>query len=190
MQALIASFWNSTFLPHGYCLQWNPDLLWTLAISDTLIALAYFSIPFALWYFAKHRPDIRQRWLFVLFGLFIISCGITHLLDVLNLWRPDYWLSAASRIITAVLSVITAVVLWRIMPEALRAPSMQQLEQAGQALEQANAELEQRVAQRTRALENANALLQESEARFRSLANAAPVLIWLAGPDGLCSWFN
>lgn len=32
--------------------------------------------------------------------------------------------------------------------------------------------------------------LRESEERFRLMANAAPVLIWLAGTDKLCTWFN
>jgi PAS domain S-box-containing protein len=32
--------------------------------------------------------------------------------------------------------------------------------------------------------------LQESEERFRRLADAAPVLIWISGTDKLCTWFN
>ena len=32
--------------------------------------------------------------------------------------------------------------------------------------------------------------LRESEERFRSMADAAPVMIWLSGTDGLCTWFN
>ena len=32
--------------------------------------------------------------------------------------------------------------------------------------------------------------LRESEARFRTVANAAPVMIWMAGPDKLCTFFN
>ncbi len=32
--------------------------------------------------------------------------------------------------------------------------------------------------------------LQESEERFRNMANSAPVLIWIAGTDKLCYWFN
>jgi PAS domain S-box-containing protein len=32
--------------------------------------------------------------------------------------------------------------------------------------------------------------LRESEERFRSMANAAPVLIWVSGTDRLANWFN
>src|SRR6266480_1897056 len=32
--------------------------------------------------------------------------------------------------------------------------------------------------------------LRESEARFRTVADAAPVLIWMAGTDKLCNFFN
>src|SRR5690242_7703654 len=38
--------------------------------------------------------------------------------------------------------------------------------------------------------EQAEAALRESEERFRLVANAAPVLIWMAGPDKLCTYFN
>ncbi|MBC8072270.1 MAG: PAS domain S-box protein [Deltaproteobacteria bacterium] len=36
----------------------------------------------------------------------------------------------------------------------------------------------------------AEASLRESEQRFRLVADAAPVLIWVSGTDKLCSWFN
>ena len=36
----------------------------------------------------------------------------------------------------------------------------------------------------------AEAALRESEQRFRTTANAAPVLIWMSGADKKCSWFN
>jgi PAS domain S-box-containing protein len=32
--------------------------------------------------------------------------------------------------------------------------------------------------------------LRESEARFRTMANTAPVMIWISGPDKLCTFFN
>jgi PAS domain S-box-containing protein len=34
------------------------------------------------------------------------------------------------------------------------------------------------------------AILRESEERFRLVANTAPVLIWMSGPDKLCNYFN
>ena len=32
--------------------------------------------------------------------------------------------------------------------------------------------------------------LRESEERFRLVANTAPVMIWMSGPDKLCTYFN
>jgi PAS domain S-box-containing protein len=36
----------------------------------------------------------------------------------------------------------------------------------------------------------AETVVRESEERFRLVANTAPVLIWMAGPDKLCTYFN
>jgi len=37
---------------------------------------------------------------------------------------------------------------------------------------------------------NADNALQSSEVRFRMLADNAPVMIWMTGPDKLCTWVN
>jgi PAS domain S-box-containing protein len=37
---------------------------------------------------------------------------------------------------------------------------------------------------------NAEVNLRESEERFRLVANSAPVMIWMSGPDRLCNYFN
>lgn len=68
MHPAIDSFWSSQYAPHGYCLLWRPDLILTHLISDILIALAYFSIPFALIRFVRSRKDIEFGAMFWLFG--------------------------------------------------------------------------------------------------------------------------
>lgn len=185
MWQMFADAFNLTGLvPHGFCLKWNPLLLWTLVGSDALIALSYFSIPFAIWFFANKRPDVRHRWVFILFGLFIVACGATHLLDVVIIWQPNYWANAMAKAVTAVLSLGTAVFIWYIMPAALRAPSVQQLEQAKAELETLNAELEQRIQGRTEALIHSNKQLQTEKALLRSLIDNIPDYIFIKDSEG------
>jgi diguanylate cyclase (GGDEF)-like protein/PAS domain S-box-containing protein len=108
-----------SFMSHGYCLSWSPFLLRLHIFSDLLIALAYFSIPLMLIYFLRKRPDFEYRKLAYLTSVFIIACGITHLLALLTIWWPVYWLEGLFKGITAVLSVITAVMMWNIIPDVL-----------------------------------------------------------------------
>lgn len=51
-------------------------------------------------------------------------------------------------------------------------------------------EMRARLAARTQERERSQAALRESEQRFRTMANSAPVLIWTAGTDGACTFFN
>src|SRR5487761_2230216 len=84
-------FASSGFMPHGYCFLWTPSLLWINVTSDLITAAAYFSIPFVLWYFVKKRADVPFRWIFVMFGVFVLACGTTHLFEAWNIWHADYW---------------------------------------------------------------------------------------------------
>src|SRR5487761_1922642 len=121
-------FSNDGFMPHGHCYLWKPDLLWTFVFSDSIIALAYFSIPFGLMYFVAKRNDLRFNWVFKLFSAFILACGVTHALDVWTIWYPDYWTQAIAKAITAATSLLSAVLLWPLIPYALKQPSAKQLE--------------------------------------------------------------
>src|SRR2546427_3321315 len=69
------------FMPHGHCYLWRSDLVLLHVISDSLIALAYASIPITLVYFVRKRQDLPFNWVFLAFGVFIISCGMTHVME-------------------------------------------------------------------------------------------------------------
>jgi PAS domain S-box-containing protein len=127
MNTFQALFASESFLPHGFCYLWNPLLVWLHAISDTLIAIAYFSIPPTLIYLVRKKRSIPFDWMFVCFGCFIAACGATHLIDVVTLWTPAYWLSGAVKGVTAFASVPTAVLLARVVPQILEMPTAQEM---------------------------------------------------------------
>jgi signal transduction histidine kinase len=129
--------------PHGFCLLWEPGLIWTYALSDAAIALAYFSIPLTLGVIARRRRDLVFRPLLWLFAAFILLCGATHWLDVLTLWVPAYKLEAVVKAATAAVSVFTAIALWRLLPTALALPSPAQFRETSDALRESEAKLYQ-----------------------------------------------
>lgn len=127
--------WESDSLsPHGICLLWRPELIWTHVTADTLIGLSYYSIPIALAYFVSHRNDIQFGWVFWAFALFILACGTTHFFAIWTLWYPDYGTEALIKIVTALLSVVTAVGLWPLLPKALAIPSTGELQRVNEEL--------------------------------------------------------
>ena len=127
---------SSMFSPHGLCLLWEPELIWLHVISDALIALAYFSIPFALAIFVSKRRDLRFGWVYWSFGIFIMACGLTHILSIYTLWVPIYGVEGLVKAATAVASVFTAAMLWPLLPQLLTIPSPFELRQAQEALKE------------------------------------------------------
>ncbi len=107
---LLTNLFSTSYLPHGFCFLWNPRLLWLHVISDSIIWLSYTAIAITLAVLVRvGRPQIRFELVFVLFGSFIIACGFTHFLDVVLLWKPYYWLDGDLKLLTAGVSLITAV---------------------------------------------------------------------------------
>ena len=78
-------FASDGFMPHGHCYLWNSKIIMLHLVSDALIGLAYTSIPFTLVYFVRRRRDLPFSWMFLLFGLFSISCGATHYMEIWTL---------------------------------------------------------------------------------------------------------
>lgn len=136
-------------MPHGHCYLWTPGLVWLHVVSDALTGLAYTSIPFTLLHIVRRRRDLPFNWIFLCFGLFIIACGTTHLMEIVNVWTPVYWLTGAVKGVTAVASVTTAILFVRLTPRALAVPTADDLSRAHAELTRAHAVLEERVAERT-----------------------------------------
>ncbi|WP_291866420.1 response regulator [Bradyrhizobium sp.] len=127
---------SSMFAPHGICLLWEPQLIWLHVASDAVIAVAYFSIPVALSIFVAKRPDVDFGWIFWAFALFILACGFTHVLSIVTLWLPIYGIEGIVKALTAVVSLLTAAILWPLLPKFLAIPSPAQLRATEAALAQ------------------------------------------------------
>jgi hypothetical protein len=95
---LSASSTGNGWMPHGFCIKCTPSILWSYVISDALIALSYYAIPFALAYFVWRRKDLELRSIFLLFSALILACGSTHLFSIVLLWQPFYRLDAILKI--------------------------------------------------------------------------------------------
>jgi two-component system sensor kinase FixL len=164
------------FMPHGACLVWNPGLIQLHVVSDALIALSYYSIPFGLAYFARRRTDLVYRWMFQLFAAFILACGTTHLFDILILWYPAYAAQGLIKAVTAAISLSGAVLLWPVVRHALVLPSPSQLAAV-------NARLSLEAASHRRSVERLEAeaaerrqleeKLKRNEARLRTILDTA-----------------
>jgi PAS domain S-box-containing protein len=114
-------------LPPGLCSIIEPDILYLHIISDIAIGLAYFSIPLVLLIFARRRRDLAYPWVILLFAAFIIACGTTHLMHVWTMFRPDYAAEGLIKLVTAAISVATAILLWPLLPRLLALPSAELL---------------------------------------------------------------
>ena len=98
---------DPTFTPHGFCLAWDPQLLWLTVIGHLGTAFAYFGIPFMLLAAAVSRMIIVPGWLLVMFAVFILACGTGHLLEIFTLWYPFYWTTAVETSVTGLISLAT-----------------------------------------------------------------------------------
>lgn len=143
MDVIFDQLFNANFMPHGQCYLWTPSLVWLHVGSDALIGLAYIIIPIALLYVVRQRDDLPFSWMFVLFGIFIVACGATHIVEIWNVWNADYWFSGGVKLITAAASIPTAILLIYLIPRILTIPSRSELALANRRLEGAMRELEQ-----------------------------------------------
>lgn len=137
-------FSNAGFMPHGHCYLWTPLLVWTMVTTDALIGLAYLSISICL-YVLVRRIRLPFSAMFLAFGAFIAACGTTHFMSIYTLWWPNYWLDAFIKVITALASVATAILMFPLIPKVLEFTAAARLsEERKRQLEEVNLELQAR----------------------------------------------
>jgi PAS domain S-box-containing protein len=167
MASALSLFDQTRIARPGLCQILPPEVLALHIVSDLAIGLAYFSIPAAIAVFVMRRRDLVFSWVFWLFAAFIIACGTTHFVHVWGLFSPDWWREGIVKAVCAVISVVTAVALWPLLPRALALPSPAALRR----------EVEERRAAEARAL--------RSEARMSAfIANLPEALFVLRTAPG------
>jgi diguanylate cyclase (GGDEF)-like protein/PAS domain S-box-containing protein len=163
---------NPECISRGDCYVSTPELLWTAALADGVIAAAFYSVPPALWFFLRRRPDLRHKWLLALFGVFMFACGSVHLLDIWHIWFQHDVLKTVVTVITAALSIVCAASIWPLLPKLIALPSPKQFQEAYATLLERHTQL------------------AASENRFRVLIEASDQGIWMVDRDAVTLFAN
>lgn len=153
---------STQFLPHWYCFAGNRPVLWTTVVADLIIGLSYVAISVTLaWLVRRSGSDLPYSGFFWAFGVFIVSCGVTHFLEIVTIWKPIYWTAAAAKVLTATASLATAVVLLVAADD---------------------------IVEFTRAAREAAS--QRANERFRTLIQATPMAVFSSDLDGRITAWN
>ena len=151
LEFLSKLFDTSDFPARWHCGQWSSFHGWLHIVSDAAVFAAYLAIPVVLAYFVKRRRDVPFTYVYLLFGGFILACGIGHLLEAVIFWMPIYRVAGVVKLCTAVVSWGTVLALIVVFPKVLRFPSLAAV----------NDDLEKEISQRRYAEEE---LLQQARA--------------------------
>jgi hypothetical protein len=113
-------FDSSEFLTRGHCGKWTPALQNTYIFSNLMIVVGYFiivAVLLSIWY---KKKGIMYSWMLMLFIIFLLMCGISHLTDVTAFWWAGYRLYTLNFFITGIVTLITAILLPGVVKKKLR----------------------------------------------------------------------
>lgn len=126
------------------------------------------AIPLLIAYFLwkRREDDVVFPRIYWLFATFILVCGTVHLIEAVIFWSPVYRLSAIVKLLTAVVSAVTAFSLIKVAPVAISLPGLALVNQ------QLNDEIQQRQAIQAE-LQNRNDALRQSNSDLEQFAYIA-----------------
>ena len=104
-------------LPHTVSFVQNPGLFWLEALSDALIALAFFLIAVVLVRRRRGRAADPLKSAFYCFAAIVLACGMTYAMDVVALWRPIYGVVGVLKAGTAATALTAFLLLLRLKPD-------------------------------------------------------------------------
>ncbi len=162
----------SGFVPRAVCGSWTRGEVLLNNAADLAVALAYLAIPFILLSLQRRRPDFPFSWVLAVFGLFIITCGATHVFEIILFYHPIYRAAGLVKVITAIASWAAVGALVKILPAlvVLRSP---------QELEAMNAELAAEIERRRKAEEQQEVLIRELHHRVKNNLQTVSSLLQL-----------
>lgn len=158
--------------------EWSAFHGWLYILSDITIWLSYFMIPLILSYFIyrKKNQEIPFKSIILLFIVFLLACGLTHLIDAAIFWWPVYQLSALVRFITATVSLAAVIALVKIAPRIIELKSPADLEKMVEdrtyTLQLLNTQLQNEIEQRRNAEQKLKQLYGELEMKSKGLEEA------------------
>jgi PAS domain S-box-containing protein len=167
---------TGAFISHGHDDLWQAQLHWLHLTADAVTGIADYAMPILSIYFVRKRPDFQFDKLIFLFSAFTISCGTSHLMEILTLWYPTYWLSGLLKVVMAIVSVCAVIELRSVLPKLLQLPS----------LKVTNENLEREIAERQRM----EAALRNSEQLQRAIVESVNYSIISTTLEGKIRSFN
>jgi len=151
-------------VPTVFLCQWKTAILWSPAITDVLMALAYFCIGVSLVRCLYGKRGIRFRTLMIPLFVFTAASGATHLISMWTTWQQSLWLLAGAKWVATVAVISAAVLLIYRIPEACTTRSPHDAVDAEEETQR----------QKT--------ILGKSEERFQQMAENIQEIFWMMDP--------
>jgi signal transduction histidine kinase len=129
----------STLTPHVDCLQWQPGLIWSNAISEAVLGSACLALAVMLTIFLLRRHgDMLRVFVVLMSGLAVFAAvgAVSCLLSVVTLWVPVHGLETAVKALLALVAAMIASAVLVGLPRLLVISTRVQLQQAYAALEE------------------------------------------------------